>query len=277
MNPMRFDAITRLFAARSFSRRQAFVQGSAGVAAGAIVATSHGLNSRAQEATPSASGDETPTMLFVQAFQSGSVSPKEGSEGRYILTLEHGLGHTVYFSDRPERIVGSATTPEFLAELGFPEDNPPNATLVVEKETGQTEVVVLELFAPAYDEATHTAIYEVVVLAAFERSADDEFGETEADLTELLPEFGASHLFIDDCASACEAGGIQCTLNGTAVGNVPNQVIICCGGFSGPGSRLPSTMWSLKISNEQATWNSRCNSAFAACGGSCTAGPFCPS
>ena len=44
------------------------------------------------------------------AFQSGTVAPKDGPEGRYTVTLEHGLGQTIYFSDRPDRIVGAAPT-----------------------------------------------------------------------------------------------------------------------------------------------------------------------
>ncbi len=46
-------------------------------------------------------------MLFVQSFQSGSIAPVDGAEGRYTVTLEQGLGQTIYFSDRPERIVGT--------------------------------------------------------------------------------------------------------------------------------------------------------------------------
>ena len=76
-------------------------------------------------------------MLFIQSFQSGSVVPKDGAEGRYTLTLEQGLGHTIYFSDRPDRIVGAPRPPQFLEGLGFPDDNPPNAALVVETADGQ--------------------------------------------------------------------------------------------------------------------------------------------
>ncbi len=145
-------------------------------------------------------------FLFLQSFQAGSIVPKEGDEDRYVLTLEQGLGQTVYFSDRPDRIVGAAPTPQFLKGLGFPDDNPPNAALVVEGEGGETGIAVLELFAPSYDLPTRTATYEVAVLSDWERqgqagdSGGAVFSETTEDLAQQFPQFGAAHLFIDDCA-----------------------------------------------------------------------------
>jgi len=50
----------------------------------------------AQEATPKASPEsgaaEKTSYLFVQAFQSGSITPADGQKGRYTVTLEQGLG-----------------------------------------------------------------------------------------------------------------------------------------------------------------------------------------
>jgi hypothetical protein len=271
----RFDSITRLFA-RRFSRRDALTHSGTGLAAGALAATGLTTVAAAQDGTPEASATcaEGPTMLFLQAFQAGNIIPKEGDDGRYILTLEQGLGHTVYFSDRPDRIVGSAPTPEFLAELSFPDDNPPNATLVVEMEPGQTEVVVLELFDPVYDNTTHTATYEVAVLAEFERS--NGFAETDADLAELLPEFGAAHLFIDDCASACPPGVVVCQRGGTTVGSLPHVSGICCGSVADDSCKV-STMWTLSFSSQQVVSNFQCNARFTECNGNCIAAPYCAS
>jgi hypothetical protein len=195
MDATRFDTLARRFAGRRLSRRRALVRAGGGLAAGALAAAGWG----AARAASAAGDGDGPTMLFVQAFQAGGVAPKDGAEGRYTLTLEQGLGHTIYFSDRPERIVGATSTPQFLAGLGFPPDNPPNAALVVETAPEQTEVAVLELFAPAYDEASRTATYEVAVLAEWEREQGGDFAETKADLAQLLPQFGAAHLFIDGC------------------------------------------------------------------------------
>ncbi len=203
MDPSRFDAITKVFAGRR-TRRQALA-GAGGLAAATLAG---GLGrSAAQEATPAVASsppaeNEGPVFLFLQAFQAGHIAAKDGDDGRYVLTLEQGLGHTVYFSDRPDRIVGATPTPAFLDGLGFPDDNPPNAALIVETTDGTTEVAVVELFSPAYDEATHTATYEVVVLAEWERTGeagDSAFSGTAADLSAFGAGFGAAHLFIDDC------------------------------------------------------------------------------
>jgi hypothetical protein len=259
MDANRFDSITKFFASRRLSRRQAITQGGAGIAAGSLAVAGLAPATLAQEATPAATGDDGPAMLFVQAFQSGSVVPKDGEEGRYILTLEQGLGHTVYFSDRPDRIVGSLLTPQFLAQLGF--DVPPNATLVVETATGQTEVVVLELFSPSYDDATHTATYEVAVLAEFER--DNGFTETDTDLAVLLPEFGAAHLFIDALGCLHELK-VWCQplheyLDWTGAGQ-------CC--QVGEGTNL--TWQACDVDGfDAAEWADICNASYPECEGAC--------
>jgi hypothetical protein len=197
MDAKRFDTVSRLFANRRLSRRQAFALGSAGaLAATGLTAAS------AQEATPSATDAEKVEFLFVQSFQSGSIAPKAGEADTYTLTLEQGLGQTIYFSDRPERTVGASPTAEFLKGLGFSQDNPPNAALVVEPEPGKTDIAVVELFNPRYDETSHTATYDVQVLKDYEQAIDMSFAEQPTDLADLQAQFGAAHLFIDDCESA---------------------------------------------------------------------------
>jgi hypothetical protein len=276
MNPTRFDAITKILASHRLSRREAIVQGGAGIAAGTLAAAA-GLagNAGAQgtpEATPAADGEQGPTMLFVQAFQSGGVTPAEGAEGRYTLTLEQGLGYTVYFSDRPDRIVGANPTPQFLQGLGFPDDNPPNAALVVETPEGETEIAVVELFSPVYDEATHTATYEVVVLGEWERAADMTFVESDADLAELLPQFGAAHLFIDDCIT----GRVWCAKDGLDVGTV-YEAGHCYAWQS--ATCLPCRPWYDTANDAVLYWESICNSLFycsdCKAHGVCTSGIQC--
>src|SRR5262249_33852244 len=137
---------------------------------------------------------------FVQSFQSGSIAPKAGEDGTYTLTLEHGLGQTLYFSDRPERIVGAKPTPQFLQGLGFLPDNPPNAALVLAAAPGDEDVAVLELYKPHYDEDTKTATYGVTLLKDWERTLAMGFSEAPTDLAKLAPSFGAAHLFIDGCS-----------------------------------------------------------------------------
>jgi hypothetical protein len=186
------------------------LQGGTGLAAGALAAAGLRSHAGAQEATPIAAEDATPSAalgqertsqtLFLQAFQSGSIAPKTDADGHYVLTLDHGLGQTVYFTDRPERVVGVTPTAEFLANVGFPAGDPPNAAIVVEKEDGETEIAVIELIDPKYDQVTHTATYEVSVLKEWERELGVGFDTTPADLSAFGESFGATHLFIDDCA-----------------------------------------------------------------------------
>jgi hypothetical protein len=99
LDARRFDAVSRLFAARRLSRRQALAQGGAGLAAVGLAATGLAKVS-AQDATPEAptpDAERGPTMLFLQSFQQGSIAPKDGEPETYTLTLEQGLGRTIFF------------------------------------------------------------------------------------------------------------------------------------------------------------------------------------
>jgi hypothetical protein len=138
-------------------------------------------------------------MLFVQTFASGSLLPKEGEEGTFILTLNGGYGRTIGFSDRPERIVGSVPTQQFLDGLGFTPQNPPNAALVFEPSPDETDVVVLELLNAQYDEANQTLTYDVRILDAFESETGLSFQEEPRQPNSDGEEFGPAQLFIDDC------------------------------------------------------------------------------
>ena len=174
-----------------------------------------------QDATPAAgdlAGGQKETFLFVQRFASGTLTPRgpttpdagmsEGGtsepEGNaeYGLALAQGLGPSRYFSDRPERIVGTVPTAQFLDALGSTPANPPNAALVGDLGGGDEEVLVVELLAARYDEATHTVTYDVRILAEHQR-VDMAFrtnlhpGSTHPGAT-----YGSSHLFLDDRADA---------------------------------------------------------------------------
>ncbi|MEJ7901698.1 MAG: hypothetical protein WKF63_07600, partial [Thermomicrobiales bacterium] len=141
----RYDAFTQACATR-LSRRAALQATGLGLAAG--LASSRLI---AQEATPLASPnalrDDT-TFLFVQTATAGFFTPKPDAAtphadgtltpgvGDYLLTLEGHHSGTVYFSDRPERIFGNASTRTFLDGLGFSPSNPPNAALVTQTDEG---------------------------------------------------------------------------------------------------------------------------------------------
>ena len=200
---MNEDRLDRLAGAlgRRVSRRVAVRAGGVGLAAGGF-ATAGLAPAATQEASPRASpasGGKT-FFMFVQSFASGRLAPKAGEDGLYELTLAEGLGQTLYFSDRPERIVGSVPTQRFLDGLGFTPANPPNAALVADVGGGDEEILVVELLNPRYDEAARTATYDVAILSDFDR-VDMRFAETPAGGEHLAAgrTYGASHLFIDDC------------------------------------------------------------------------------
>jgi hypothetical protein len=133
MDATRLDRIAKLFASARLSRRAALRQTGTGLAAAGIAAAGPRVaGTAAAPAAGSAKAETDPIFLFVQSFQSGSFAPTAGSSDTFTLTLDHGLGQTVYFSDRPERVFGAAPTPAFLTGLGFQPENPPNAALVLE-------------------------------------------------------------------------------------------------------------------------------------------------
>ena len=97
-------------------------------------------------------------LLFVQNAISGIFDGK-------TLTLQ-GMGPTIFFSDRPERIAGQVHTQEFVGHWGKSADNnfdvdPPNATLSIFGKDKVTSAVV-ELRNPKL--VGNTLAYNVKVL-----------------------------------------------------------------------------------------------------------------
>lgn len=274
MEPRRIDMISRQFAQRRLSRREMLARSGAGLAAGSLAAA--GLShAAAQEATPAAPGSDTahgPTMLFVQSFQSGNITPKEGESGTWTLTLEQGLGQTLFFSDRPDRVVGAVPTPQFLDGLGFPKENPPNAALLFEDEVGNEDVSVIELFNPQYDEATHTATYDIQLLDEYARLGMT-LQQQPTEPADAKTSFGAAHLFIDDCPD----GVIQCVdTKGEVVGEYSNAYHdgYCFSWYS--ACCLPCAYWEDDYATALLLWSERCNFDHGICGGWCEATNIIP-
>jgi hypothetical protein len=260
MDANRFDVMTKLFANRRLSRRQAVI----GAAGAALTATAYttGTAANAQDATPAVDDDSHgPEMLFVQSFQSGTINSPEGTDGRFTVILEHGLGQTIYFSDRPDRIVGASPTGQFLDGLGFTPDNPPNAALVVETAPGETDLAVVELFDPVYDSANATVTYEMAVLANWEDSSDLGFTEASTGLAEIASSFGTAHLFIDGCSNM----DMVCfNLAGTrnTVGVIPSATYggVC---FSSTDNMcLPCRPWYPSYEDADAYWSGQCTARY---------------
>ncbi len=278
MDANRFDSLSRFFADRRLSRREAMIKGGTAVAATGLAASGLAHAATAQEATPDvvAGDDSQPELLFVQSFQAGSIAAVEGADGRYSLSLEGGLGQTIFFSDRPDRIVGAEPTADFINTLGFPEDDPPNAALVIKNDAGETNIAVIELFSPVYDEATQGLTYEVEVLEDWQTETDLGLEEEPADLSALESSFGSAHLFIDgilDCPDSdliCYPNGGQWQNGG--VGRIPNA--------DHDGFCVSSgTFFCYPCSSPPAggNWADECNRRFDSCGGDCTYFPGCTS
>jgi hypothetical protein len=92
---------------------------------------------------------QTVEEMFVQLAEGMTCTKAE-------LTL-HGVGpSTLYFSDRPERVVGHLTTEQFVDDWGLGpnsfESDPPNAVLSYATPDGSLADVVVELSAPRLDD-----------------------------------------------------------------------------------------------------------------------------
>ena len=252
----------------------------AGLAAGALTATGLTAAAAAQDATP-ATGQTRPEpeMLYLQSFQSGSIAPKDGEDGTFTLTLEQGLGQTIYFSDRPERIVGAMPTEYFLDTLGFPADDPPNAALLIERASGEVEIAVVELFNPVWDGTSPGVTYDVQVLAEWEQTLELGLQTTPNDLAALDPALGSTHLFIDGNLG-CPDRDMRCVTDRhnpetTTVGMIPNADHGGYCYYGGETACMPCDPWNLTTTGVLEYWNGQCNQRFAECNGQCTLFNFC--
>jgi hypothetical protein len=264
-----FDRFTRSVAQR-LSRRHLVTGGS--VAATATMLRVFSPSVAAQGETPVATpvGDEraAPMFLFVQTAVSGSFTPAEPAAGTpapgdgvgYRLTLEGHPGGTVYFSDRPERIVGDAPTQAFLDGLGFSPFDPPNAALVIDTGEGEQLVLVVELTDPRYDATSGTLIYGATLLAEYQGEGLQHLATQQQDM-ELPASFGRASLFIDDCPDIT-----QCWLDDlTSVGPIPGGPYGQCWHWSDFACE--------PCHESQSSLNDLCNQSYSDCTGfsACTA------
>ena len=106
--------------------------------------------------------------LFVQSASNVSL---KGS----VLTMKGANPTTLYFSDRPARIVGHVPTEKFVSHWGTGSDsfksNPPNAALSIVGHKGPS-LLVVELKSPRLESGSLT--YDVKVLDGDESAASGE-------------------------------------------------------------------------------------------------------
>jgi hypothetical protein len=109
------------------------------------------------QAPPPKTAAETVELLFVQNSVAGSYDGK-------TLTL-NGVGPTIFFSDRPQRVTGQVRTAEFIGHWDKGSDNfgenPPNASLSIFGEK-DIRTAIVELTSPKLK--GNTLSYRVKVL-----------------------------------------------------------------------------------------------------------------
>ena len=127
------------------------------------------------------STDTVPKFFSIKHSQSGSIS--EINTTTYTLELNDISDKTILFSDRPDRIVTSVSTSEFLSNWSVGEDNfavdAPNAVLVFDKiKEKHQDSILVELFNPIYDVDKKKLIYEVILNNVTHVNLLSEFGQT---------------------------------------------------------------------------------------------------
>ena len=131
-------------------------------------------------------------FLFIQHAQSGSVSEVNATTS--TLELSDVSDKTIMFSDRPDRIVASIDTTNFIGNWSMGPNSfavdPPNAALVVDDEEQRQDIAVIELYNPEYDSEANTLRYDI--------TAENATATTTTTTSIDLPnEFGQSTLVID--------------------------------------------------------------------------------
>ena len=227
----------------------------------------------AQDATPASGEAEEhyPVFLFVQLAESGTWSPSDESPEVFLLSLTGVSSQTIFFSDRPDRIVGTMETSGFLESLGFTPFNPPNAAAVVRTPEGERDVLVVELFDPVYTEdfanpGAATLIYKARVLDAYRDGGLESWYAEQDD--PILPEsFEDVSLLIDDCPDLqwCYRLGATIFDPPVGIGPLPGGAVGTCWQYPLGGCQPCGNRHSL-----QYYWD-LCNQAYADCQGNCDA------
>jgi len=150
-----------------------------------LIFSSGGLASSQGE---NATSTSEPRFLGIQHAKSGSIF--EDNAISYTLKLNNVSDNTILLSDRPEKIVTSVNTSDFIGNWhwywstgpkSFTAD-PPNAALIVGDE-GNQDIMIVEPTNPVHDPTAKTLKYDVVL--------------ENTTFTDIPNEFGRSTLVID--------------------------------------------------------------------------------
>jgi hypothetical protein len=104
-------------------------------------------------------------FLSIQNAKSGSISQINATA--YTLVLSNVANKTIQFSDRPERVVETVSTSDFVGnwsadQNSFSADEPNDALIVENTQTHQLETAIVESFNPVYDMATNSLTYTIM-------------------------------------------------------------------------------------------------------------------
>ena len=169
----------------------------------------------AQENKITNSNDENLKFLAMQHAELGSISDinqtftlsltnesnntifSSNVSTNLSLELNNVSDKTILLSDRPNRIVTTVSTADFIGNWSIGMDNftinPPNAVLIVDDDTNKKQdIVILELFNPVYDVNNKMLKYNITSYNTTSIDLPNEFGLS----TLVIDEAGRDHLII---------------------------------------------------------------------------------
>jgi hypothetical protein len=149
-------------------------------------------------------------FLSIQTAHSGSISQINATT--YTLSLSNVSNDTILFSDRPERIVESVSTSDFVGNWStgpnsFAADAPNDALIVKDMQSGQLDTGIIESFDPVYDATTNALTYTIMVENGTSIDLPEEFGQSVLVIDVTSDSKTGSSLPTALCAGC---GGRQC-------------------------------------------------------------------
>jgi hypothetical protein len=120
-------------------------------------------------------------FLAIQNAHDGSIS--RINETAYTLELNNVSDNTILVADRPNRIVTSISTADFVGNWtagpdSFASDAPNDALIVENTQKGRLNTAIIELFNPMYDVTANTLTYTIMTENATSINLSSEFGHS---------------------------------------------------------------------------------------------------
>jgi hypothetical protein len=140
------------------------------------------VTSGANETAATATGNNMTgaNFMLIQGAQSGSVSEVNATTS--TLELSGISDKTILFSDRPDRIVMSVDTTDFIGNWSMGANNfavdPPNAVLVIDDVEQRQDLAVIELYNPEYNSEASVLKYDVIAENATSIDLPGEFAQS---------------------------------------------------------------------------------------------------